>query len=478
MTEPKPKYSPRGYQTYILNRVSELKNTPLLLELDCGLGKRFITHQLVAKRFSDTGVLIIVHSSSSLQETVDYLKGEYGGLDEELGELSSRVQSGHRVHTLREKRVIVATPQVLTSLFQKDSTLFERFEIVLINEVDTLVRRSGGRTALVYPWPTLLSYLQGKWIIGMSGTLRDDHAVFTREQIEIRNELTTLQEYIPGAALITMEDLYGTDVEEFLEPTFLQVRTVNDPTIRSISKVLDELIRNTRMEILNELEEDGNLETVDGDARRVHLLLERLPVTEELKGRYSGLLMLRKYIYAMPPKQFLRMFYGQYLKHYFNTSDLRRTLPAISSKTTHVLKLAVEHDKTLVLSSYLEMVSQIKEVVEKAGLSVLTLTGQTRDKGEVLRLFREDANQRVLVMSPVGERDLDIPHADVMVVCDSINTTKTMYQKFKRTRGGLVILLTYSGTSEERKVTRLMDRILNRYPWSTAVIESKGEKLG
>jgi ERCC4-related helicase len=478
MTESKPKYSPRGYQTYILDRVSELKDTPLLLELDCGLGKRFITHQLVAKRFPETGILVIVHSSSSLQETIDYLRGEYGGLEEELGELSSRVQSGHRIHTLREKRVIVATPQVLASLLQKDPSQFERFKMVLINEVDTLVRRSGGRTALVYPWSTLLSYLEGKWIIGMSGTLRDDHAVFTREQVEIRNELATLQEYIPGAQLITMEDLYGTDVEEFLEPTFLQISPVNDPKIRSISKVLDELIRNTRSEILNELEEDGNLEMVDGDARRVHLLLERLPVTEELKGRYSGLLMLRKYIYAMPPKQFLRMFYGKYLKHFFNTSDLRRTLPTVSSKATHVLKLAIEHKKTLVLTSYLEMVSQIKEVLEKAGLAVLTLTGQTRNKGEVLRSFKENADQRVLVMSPVGERDLDIPHADVMVVCDSINTTKTMYQKFKRTRGGLVLLLAYSGTSEERKVMRLMDRILARYPWSTAVIESKGEKLG
>jgi ERCC4-related helicase len=478
MTEPKSKYSPRGYQTYILDRVSELKDTPLLLELDCGLGKRFITHQLVAKRFPETNILVIVHSSSSLQETIDYLGGEYGGLEEDLGELSSRVQSGRRTHTLREKRVIVATPQVLASLLQKDPSQFERFKMVLINEVDTLVRRSGGRTALVYPWSTLLSHLEGKWIIGMSGTLRDDHAVFTREQVEIRNELATLQEYIHGAQLITMEDLYGTDVEDFLEPTFLQISTVNDSKIRSISRVLDELIRNTRTEILNELDEDGNLEMVEGDARRVHLLLERLPVTEELKGRYSGLLMLRKYIYAMPPKQFLRMFYGKYMKHFFNTTDLRRTLPTVSSKATHVLKLAIEHKKTLVLTSYLEMVSQIKDVLEKAGLAVLTLTGQTRNKGEVLRSFRENVDQRVLVMSPVGERDLDIPHADVMVVCDSINTTKTMYQKFKRTRGGLVLLLAYSGTSEERKVMRLIDRILTRYPWSTAVIESKSEKLG
>ena len=474
----KPKYTPRGYQTYILDRVSENQDTPLLLELDCGLGKRFITHQIVAEKYPDTGVLIIVHSSSSLVETVDYLKGEYGGLEDDLGELSSRIRSGYRQMNLREKRVIVATPQVLATTFQKDPSVFDRFKIVLINEVDTLVRRAGGRTALVFPWPNLLNFLADKWVIGMSGTLRDDHAVFTKEQVEIRNELATLIEYIPGAKVISMEDLYGTDVEDFLEPTFLTVSTVNDSKIRSISKVLDELIRNTRIEIMNELEEDGNLDIVDGDSRRIHILLERLPITDELKGRYSGLLMLRKYIYAMPPKQFLRMFYGDYIKHYFNVNDLRKALPTISAKVTRVLKIALEHKKTLVLTSYLEMVSQIQEVLEKSKLSVLTITGQTKDKSEVLRSFREDPDKHVLVMSPVGEIDLDIPHAEVMVVCDSINTTKTMYQKFKRTRGGLVILLAYSGTSEIRKVNRLMDTILKRYPWSTAILEPDVEKLG
>ncbi len=474
----KPKYTPRGYQTYILDRVSENKDTPLLLELDCGLGKRFITHQIVAEKFPNTGIIIVVHSSSSLVETVDYLKGEYGGLEDDLGELSSRVRSGLRRLNLKEKRVIVATPQVLASTFDKDPSVFDRFKIVLINEVDTLVRRTGGRTALIFPWPTLLMHLQDKWVIGMSGTLRDDHAVFTKEQVEIRDELSTLKQYIPGAKVISMEDLYGTDIEDFLEPTLLTVSTVNDQKIRTLSKVLDELIRTTRTEIMNELQEDGNLDMVEGDSRRVHLLLDRLPVSDQLKGRYSSLLMLRKYVYAMPPKQFLRMFYGDYIKHYFNVNDLRRALPTISSKVTRVLKIAKEHKKTLVLTSYLEMVSQIQDVLEKSKLNVLTITGQTRNKGDVLRSFREDIHQHVLVMSPVGERDLDIPHAEVMVVCDSINTTKTMYQKFKRTRGGLVILLAYSGTSEERKVDRLMNTILKRYPWSTAILDSVGEKLG
>ncbi|MFW9769543.1 MAG: DEAD/DEAH box helicase [Candidatus Thorarchaeota archaeon] len=474
----KPKYTPRGYQTHILDRVSEMTGTPLLVELDCGLGKRFITHQLVAEKFPKSKIIIVVHSSSSLAETVDYLKGEYGGLEDDLGELSSRVPSGKRPYILREKRVIVATPQVLAGMYKKDPSLLEPFKMVLINEVDTLVRRSGGRTTIVFPWPTLLMYLKDKWLIGMSGTLRDDHAVFNQEQIEIRRELDTLRQHFPGAEVLTMEDLYDTDVEDYLEPTFLTVSKVNDTGIRSISKVIDELIRNTRSDIMHELAEDNNLQLVDGDARRVHLMIERLPITEELKGRYTGLLMLRKYVYAMPPKRFLRMFHTDYLKHYFNVSKLRRNLPTVSAKVTSVLRIVVQHRKSVVLTSYLEMVSQVEDVLSKSGLKVLTITGETRDKGEVLKNFREDDDARVLVMSPVGERDLDLPQADVMIICDTINTSKTMYQKFKRTRGGLVILLAYSGTSEVLKVQRLMNRILERYPWSTAVLETQTEKLG
>jgi superfamily II DNA or RNA helicase len=477
MAVSKPKYTPRGYQSYILDRIVELRGTPILVELDCGLGKRFITHQLVAKRLPDLRFIIVVHSSSSLAETMDYLQSEYGGLDDELGEISSRVRSGMRQYVMREKRVVVATPQVLDGLLNKDASLIEGFDVILINEVDTLVRRSGVQTALVFPWSSLLMHLGEKWIIGMSGTLRDDHAVFGKEQLEIRDELSTLREHIRGATLLTMEDLYGTDVEDHLEPTFLGVRKVVDTKIRSISKVLDELIRNTRAEIMNELAEDDNLDIIAGDSRRVHLLLERLPVREELKNQYASLLMLRKYVYAMPPKQFMRMFYADYLKHYFNVKEMRRALPEISSKVTKILEICMQYEKSVVLTSYLEMVSQIENVLQKSGISVLTITGETRNKGEVLREFRCSEGRQVLVMSPVGERDLDIPQAEVMILSDTINTTKTMYQKMKRTRGGLVVLLTYSGTSEEMKARRLMNRILERYPWSTVLVDSASPEL-
>ncbi|MFW9837605.1 MAG: DEAD/DEAH box helicase family protein, partial [Candidatus Thorarchaeota archaeon] len=119
----KTKYTPRGYQIHILNEVEQKEGKPLLLELDCGLGKRFVTHQLVTVKYPNSKIIIVVHSSSSLAETVDYLKGEYGGLEDDLGELSSRVPSGRRAYILKEKRVIVATPQVLAGMYKKDPSL-------------------------------------------------------------------------------------------------------------------------------------------------------------------------------------------------------------------------------------------------------------------------------------------------------------------------------------------------------------------
>ena len=115
----KSKYTPREYQSYILSRIRKLKGTNVIVELDCGLGKRFITHQLVTQIFPNLRFIIIVHSSSSLAETIDYLRSEYGGLEDVLGELSSRIRSPQRPIVLKNKRVVVATPQVLAKLAQK-----------------------------------------------------------------------------------------------------------------------------------------------------------------------------------------------------------------------------------------------------------------------------------------------------------------------------------------------------------------------
>ncbi|MFX1508026.1 MAG: helicase-related protein, partial [Promethearchaeota archaeon] len=97
------------------------------------------------------------------------------------------------------------------------------------------------------------------------------------------------------------------------------------------------------------------------------------------------------------------------------------------------------------------------------------ITGQVRKKIEVLNDFKRENNKAVLVMTAVGERDIDIPQANLMIVYDVVNTVKTMYQRFKRTRGGLVLCLCYRDTFEERKVNRLLQEISERYPWSSII---------
>ena len=69
----------------------------------------------------------------------------------------------------------------------------------------------------------------------------------------------------------------------------------------------------------------------------------------------------------------------------------------------------------------------------------------------------------------VGERDIDIPQADLLIVYDVVNTVKTMYQRMKRTRGGTVLTLCYRDTFEEKKVNRLLSEIAKRYPWSSII---------
>ena len=72
-------------------------------------------------------------------------------------------------------------------------------------------------------------------------------------------------------------------------------------------------------------------------------------------------------------------------------------------------------------------------------------------------------------MSPVGERDIDLPEAEKLIIFDSVRTIKTVYQQLKRIRGGHGIFLYYENTYEGRKVNSILREILERYPWSTKI---------
>ncbi len=470
-----PRFDTRQYQEYILQRIKAHQGQNILVELDCGLGKRVLTYKLVTEQFPETQFIITVNSSSSLQETAQYLEVEYGGV-EGLGVLSPRVQGPRREHLLRESRVVLCTPRVLANILKKGNLQPTDFEGLLINEVDTILRRMGHNQVLIQPWGFLLDFFKENWILGLSGTLRDDHVVFDQAQLQIRDELQTLAEFLPNVELISMNELAETDLVQYIKPTIIDVVPVKDPVIRAMALILDDLIQSTREEIYKIVQEESSevLGELPDSIRMLHLVLHRLPIPEELAHQYSGLLMTRKYLYGMTSKSFRRYLHHPTLKPQIDVNRMMKDWPKITPKSIKVQELAVNANKTVILSSYLNVVTEIDELLKKKGIQTFQLTGRTQDKQAVLTEFKQAHPPAAVILSPVGERDLDLPDADLLIICDTVNTTKTIYQKMKRSRGGRVFFLMYADTSEVLKLRRLLDNIMRRYPWSTKLGNTNG----
>lgn len=468
------RFDTRQYQEHILRRIKENRNHNILVELDCGLGKRVLTYKLVTEQFPQTRFIITVNSSSSLQETAQYLEKEYGGV-EGLGILAPNVQGPRREQLLRESRVVLCTPRVLANILKKGNLTPTNFDGLMINEVDTILRRVGQERVLIQPWNYLLEFFKDNWIIGLSGTLRDDHVVFTQEQLQIRNELQTLAAFLPNVELISMNELADTDLSEFIKPTILDAVPVTSPVVRATSLVIDNLIQSTREEIHQRVREETgqSIGELPESTRILHLILHELPISEELAQQYSGLLMTRKYLYGMASKSFRRYLHHPILKSNIDVNRMMQDWPKITPKSLKAQELALNADKTVILTSYLNVVSEIDSLLKVKGVNTFQLTGRTQDKQAVLSQFKQAKPPAAVILSPVGERDLDLPDADLLIICDTVNTTKTVYQKMKRSRGGRVVFLVYADTSEVEKLRRLLDNIMERYPWSSRLGDMK-----
>ena len=462
------KIVPRGYQKLILDLIQfhTKKDKSVLLELDCGMGKRVITYELLTSIFPDKRILLVVLSSSSLNETQDFLVNEYGGV-EGFNWLGPGISGSYALKLLSESRVILTTPQKLSNLFKKaKSDDAFSFDIIIINEVDKIIRRMGGKRVLVYPWVDLLSKLPTTIKIGMSGTMRDSHYVLDNDQIEVRKELDTLREYIPNSELIFMDYLAGTDVVEYKQDTKIEAIPVNDPSIEVLSEIVTDQLKEAYNEIKQELmiEDPDFLEQVNRIGPQALL---QAPVGESLRGKASSLTLLRKYLYSMIPSQLKK-----FLWKIEGVDD--SMLPTTPNKIEKVVEIAKESNKIVVLCSYIKTAKTIATYLTRHKIKPFIVTGQVFDKNAILKEFRNCAEKSALIMTPVGERDIDLPEAEKLIIFDSVRTIKTVYQQLKRIRGGYGIFLYYANTYEERKVNSVMREIIERYPWST-VIAPKSE---
>ncbi len=451
----------REYQNFIVDRISSLieSNHSVILELDCGMGKRVLMYRLLTEIFKEQKVVVFLQTHSSLEETAKYIENEYGGL-EGLAVIKSGSNSQYRKYLIENNRVILSLPIVFSNTIQKFPELSEEIEIIIINEVDQIVKRMSHRRILCVPWGRLIPNLDNAKIVGMSGTLRDDHLVLDGNQLQLRNELKTLIEFIPDSEVITIEDFIDTDIKEHIQDTKVIIQPVEDTKTARIINLLTENIEEIREKIIQEVSETSPKDINKLRANFYHNL-PLLSVETELVEKLNRLLLLRKYVYSMPAHT-----YRNYLIRYGIEKNELDDLPDISGKELKVIKIAKEYQKTTILCSFLSTVESLSQLLIKEGFEIFNVTGKIKNKGEILENFKMTNKQSALIMSSVGERDIDIPHTETIIVFDLVNSPKTVYQKMKRGRGGKVTLLFYDETSEKTKVKNVVDKIAVRYPWS------------
>ncbi|MFX0086466.1 MAG: helicase-related protein [Candidatus Hodarchaeota archaeon] len=475
----------REYQESILRRLKEnFHHSPrrhTIAEVDTGLGKRVLTYLLIKEVLQDQKILLLLHSTSSYAETMHYFKQEYGGFENEqiFQGISSRTPTWLREKILKNKeaRIIATTPQTFANTFKRIKPP-PKFDVLIVNEIDKIVRRQGDERLLIYPYNTLIPHFisQGTWIIGMTGTLRDSHVFYNskKDKIEVQHELISLDKRIPNLYVIRMDTLIeNTDIMDYIEDSisYIQMYPVEaNPELQQVLEMIDQAINEIRTNILEETKEKNPSLIEAIPSNQLALVSSMLKSDSGEVERYQGLLLIRKYCTAMQTKKYRRFLYR--LKKYGITKDLIRSLPDQNAKTEAIIEIIQKqprNSKFVVLCSFLDSANEITVSIQASGIKSFLITGQVKNKGIILKEFKKYKGEAALVMTSVGERDIDLPQANLLIVYDSINTTKTMYQRMKRTRGGLVLCLYYKNTFEERKVSRLLRDISKRYPWSSVI---------
>jgi superfamily II DNA or RNA helicase len=461
-------FEPREYQKKIMEKTIESysQQRNVLIELDCGAGKRFLQYYLIYEIFKNLEVLLVLQATTSLMETYRYFIDTYKAKDVNI--IHSQLSSENREYILRTSRVVLTLPQTLNNTLLKYPDAIDRFKIVMINEVDQIILRQSNSSYLKQPYPKLTQYFTSKLIIGMSGTLRDDHYVLTSEQREIKNELHTLLNYFQNTDLISMDSIIDTDLKDYTETTEIVMTGVQDDAMMTLSIELDTQIDENLNKIIEAVLE---IDPVFGKIllkNPKQVFTSPLPIEDEISNEYFRGFFVRKYLWGLPGEQYIKHLYSYGLDPIW----VRNTYREVPLKFHAVKEYIQIHNKSVVLCSYISTCKLLAQLLDGIGINNVVITGESalKYRDGLLQQFRESQEQIVAIISNVGERDLDIPDASLLIVFDLVRTTKTVYQKLKRTRGGLCRVLFYEGTKEKEKATEVISKMIEKYPWSTSIL--------
>ncbi len=497
----------RMYQDLIIREIlkgkREKKN--IIVELDAGMGKRIISYLLTRALQPEDRILIITPSQTSLRDTVNTFR-DLGINEKEIGYITSGVRKYFRDKYLRERRVVIATPISLANALRNNPDAAKTFSIIIINEVDKVVRRVAEtenvpedrslttakeisrretrtvrRIRLVYPWTELKRYFpESACIVGMSGTLRDKHVLrLENGEISFVPEMDTLINSLfpknKGLTILTMDALIQrTDIGRYLVRNYTIVRKIGiqDPKIQALDKVISGKMRDLGSVIMDKYRNmfaERNIEKLEKG-------LALIPETDFHKIRYLRLALVRRFLFASIPEHYSAFLKKPSIRGLIEKSlgvSIDEAIPKESLKIQKTIEITeswlLSKRKVTVLCSFIRVSKKLLEEFKKRGHLVYLITGKTINKGEILEQFKKTNKPSVLIMTPVGERDIDLSDIDLILVHDVISTVKTMYQRIKRGRRCLVGILYYRDTFEERKVNKLLERMKKLYPWSLRV---------
>ena len=455
---------PRGYQSEILSRIVKNTDNQLnsLIELDCGLGKRFLQYSMVFNEFKDKKIVLVLQASTSLYETYNYLK-QYDQSDE-ISIIDSRLPSKVRIYKLMNSRVTLSLPQTLYNTLKNGNSVVKSIDMLLINEVDQLIRRTGSGSYLKQPYRKLFDIMETTTYIGMSGTLRDEHYIQDADQVHITDELKSLCEILGAVNLISMNDVLDTDLPSHLKNSFIIPTEVTDDSVAMMSLEVDQMIESCKADILDEIR-SFNVKLFNEIKRDQSMFFRPLPISEKLHQRLFTGYMIRKFLWAMPFER-ARI---HLLRYGIDKRYVFQTLQGEAGKINAAAELAMSKKKSVILCSFLNTVDTLEELIQGKGIKTIKVTGQSNNsvRMEQLNHFRTTDEPMVALISNVGERDIDIPEAGLLIIFDLVRTVKTVYQKLKRSRNGECRILYYSETAEQKKVESVLKKMRNRYAWST-----------
>jgi len=492
------KLEARGYQLYIIGRILKAcgSGRNIIVELDAGMGKRVISFLLTKYLNPSDRVLFITPSRASVRDTYNFFEklareGNLKGF--KFGFLSSGIGSSYREYIIKNNNFIFTTPVTLANILSKNPML-SKFDYIILNEVDKYVKRVSyvpvydevtdylAQYQLVYPWPKLKFLLpkEACWI-GLSGTLKDVHTIRSRDDAMFKPELETIVKvlYPKGKEvdIVKMDDILSkTDASKYIWSNLTVVKKipVNDRIIKQILDGLTEAIGDITKILASRYLKEKENELVSSEL--IEKAISTIPRDDVNRIRFLRLALIRKFITASVPDHYKRFILRPSIMRIMRRkieNFAENMIPHESSKVSRAVKIAKEWalsgKKVVILSSYIVTAVEIQKKLKEHDIKTFLLTGKTHNKGKIINSFKEEKSGAVLIMTPVGERDIDLPEADLLIVHDVINTPKTMYQRFKRGRRAYVAILYYNETYEEEKVNKLLNRIKNKYPWSIII---------